>query len=228
VFRVTIISSLLLASGASGQDAVQLKAGASYLFCADPIGTGHGTHTGHGVFGMGWHVGAGYERMLNDPIGLRVELLTDVRNCGYELTPNDPPVRSPDNNVMYTEGRRIMRMVHVEMPLLVVLRKWSHLRIDAGFSTAWLLDAQERIMTGTAFSRGEGPRYYDGRTATLPRLEYALLLGGEVESGRRLGMGLRYKYGLTDLDRRSGGSPSIPRTWQLSVSYLLVPHQREG
>lgn len=221
-YLLSLIAFFALAGALFAQGSWHVKSGVSYTVSHDPIGSGHGTRTGRAVHGMGLHVGAGYERELAEPFGLRMELQLDVRGCGYDLVPADLPYVLREGGEAFANGRRITRMMHVEAPMLVSLRRWPLLRIDAGFSVARLLEAEEYIIGEVIGIGDEGRvrRSVDRTTALVP-WDMALILGGEVDSGRRIGMGIRYKHGLTDIDHRSGGSPSFLRTWQLSLSYAL-------
>lgn len=213
---------LILLFGATTQVAAQgrwqLRAGVGQMRCNDPIGMDHGSHTGRKVYGMGGHFGAGYECMFSHSMGWRAEMMVNMRRCGYDIAAADLPYRSPNTGVLFANGRRTLRMTQIEVPVALAIRKWSLLRVDAGLSTAYLLAAQDRIV-GSADGLAE--QDVADRTATMPRMEFALLVGAEVESGRHLGMCVRYKHGITDLDRPIGATPSVPRTWELALSYAL-------
>lgn len=218
---LTLVAFFAFVGTLFAQERWQVKSGVSYTVSRDPIGTGHGTRTGRAVYGMGMHAGAGYEHAWTEPFGLRMELLLDVRGCGYDLVPADLPFVLKEGGDAFANGRRITRMVHVEAPILISLRQWPLLRIDAGLSVARLLAAEEYISGEVIGLGGEGRvRRGVDRTTALAPWDVALVLGGEVDSGRRLGMGIRYKHGLTDVDH-GGGSPSFLRTWQISLSYAL-------
>lgn len=198
----------------------QIKVGASQLTARDPIGLGHGSRTGRGVYGMGYHVGTAYGYRCSESFGLRGELLLDVRNCGYEIRNEDLPFKLPGTEDVFTNGDRRMELTHVVAPLLVSFHRWPRLRVDGGLSGAYLLRARESIHGQLLEMNGDRRvRSSVDRTAQLAPIELALVLGAEVDSGRRLGMGVRFHYGLSDMDVRMSGSPSYLRTLHVSFSY---------
>ena len=198
----------------------QVKAGASQLSAPDPIGMGHGSRTGRGVYGMGYHVGAGYGYRWSESFSLRGEVLLDIRSCGYEIRNQDLPFNLPGTEEVFSNGDRQMELTHVVAPLLVSFHRWPRLRVDGGLSGAYLLRARETIH-GQLLELNSDRRVRKAvdRTPQLAPVELALVLGAEVDSGRRLGMGVRFHYGLSDIDARIGGSPSYLRTWHVSFSY---------
>lgn len=213
-----VFITVILFAQLNAQGVWQLKASVDHLRCTDPIGADHRSRTGRPVFGMGGHFGVGYEQMASRTVGVRAELLANMRRSGYDLALVDLPYRSPTTEALFTYAKRTMQLVQVEVPVLVVLRQWSLLRVDAGVSTAYMVAAHERI-TGSA-EEGIRKEVAD-RTGSMPAMEMSLIIGAEVESDHRVGMGVRYRHGLTDLDRMIGAAPSLPRTWQVSVSYVL-------
>lgn len=200
----------------------QIKAGASYAHCSDPLGEGHGGHTGRRATGMGGHVGAALEMVLKARFGLRAEILIEARQVGYEMVQGRIPMSWPSGGEHVATGDRMTRMVHLHLPVIFAVREWSLLRIDAGINTGYLLGAQDRIrrIDPSGKMRDHTVAHHNN-TGSLARWECALLVGAEVDSGRRLGMGLRYLHGLTDLDNGPGASPSLPRTWQIALTYRL-------
>lgn len=201
----------------------QVKVGASQLSAPDPIGLGHGSRTGRGVYGMGYHVGAGYGYRWSESFSLRGEVLLDIRSCGYEIRNQDLPFNLPGTVEVFSNGDRQMELTHVVAPLLVSFHRWPRLRVDGGLSGAYLLRARETIH-GQLLELNADRRVRKAvdRTSQLAPVELALVLGAEVDSGRRLGMGVRFSYGLSDIDARMGGSASYLRTWHVSFSYSFL------
>ena len=201
----------------------QVKVGASQVSARDPIGLAHGSRTGRGVYGVGYHVGVGYGYRWSESFGLRGEMLLDMRNCGYEIRNQDLPFSLPGTEYVFSNGDRIMELTHVVAPLLVSFHRWPRLRVDGGLSGAYLLRARETIH-GQLLELNADRRVRKAvdRTSQLAPVELALVLGAEVDSGRRLGMGVRFHYGLSDIDARMGGSPSYLRTWHVSFSYSFL------
>ncbi|MBL7952260.1 MAG: PorT family protein [Flavobacteriales bacterium] len=200
-----------------------LKAGASYLHCSDPVGAGHGAHTGHRAAGMGIHLGVAFETRLNNRFGLRAESLLEARQVGYDMVQGRVPSDWPSGGEKISTGDRSTRLLHVQLPVILTLHEWSLLRLDAGFSTGYLLQANDRIRAVETYSGNTHTDIIAERNSmnSMARWECAVLLGAEVDSGRKLGMALRYLHGLTDLDRAPGTSPSFPRTWHVSLTYRL-------
>lgn len=225
ILRSTIFLLLVRSLPVGAQLAWDVKVGVSHSFARDPLGAGHVSHTGRSVDGMGFHVGVGAGYEGGTMVGCRAELLLDVRSCGYQLRPADQPFMLDENGDGFMQARRSMHLVSAELPVLLTLQHWPGLRIDGGMTLARTLAARESV-TGQLV--GLDPALKARRSAdrvdAMAQWELALSTGVEVDSGKRLHMGLRYLHGMTDLDRPGGGSPTYLRTWQLYLSYALRAH----
>ncbi len=212
----------LIAQDVIGQTLWQIKAGATYMRSADPLGTGHGPHTGRAVDGMGYHLGAAFEPNAERVLGIRGELLVDVRSTGYSFSESTSLYPTPQIGGTVGRGDRSMRTVQLEMPVLLAIRRWPLLRLDVGGAVAHLLKAEERIVGYVNDNGREEPldERVD-RTEHLARWEAAMVIGAEVDSGHRLSMGLRLWKGLTDLDRAERSTLSTATMWQLSMVYAF-------
>lgn len=96
---------------AIGQALLQIKAGASYMRCTDPLGAGHDPHTGRAVDGMGCHLGAAFEPDAGRVLGIRGELLFDVRSTGYTFSESTSLYPALRTGGTVGRGDRSMRTV---------------------------------------------------------------------------------------------------------------------
>ncbi|MBL7940941.1 MAG: hypothetical protein JNL43_16400 [Flavobacteriales bacterium] len=222
-----LIGCCSIATDVIGQALWQVKAGASYMRCADPLGAGHGRYTGRAVDGMGYHFGATYGPSADRVLGIHGELLVDIRSTGYTFT--ESASFHPATPIIGTggHGERSMRTVQLEMPLMLAIRKWPLLRLDVGGGVAHLLKAEERVVGHVNDNGLEKPLdERNDRTGSMARWEAAAVIGAEVDSGHRLSMGLRLWKGLTNLDRAEGSTISTATMWQLSMAYAFREAER--
>lgn len=222
ILRSTFLLFLIPSLAVSAQFTWDVKAGGSHSYARDPLGAGHVSHTGRSVDGMGFHAGLGCGYNDGALIGVRAEVVFDVRSCGYQLRPADQPFMLEENGDGFMQARRSMRLVSAELPVLLTVRRFPGLRIDGGMTILRTLEAQESV-TGqlVGLDPEKKVRRSVDRTDAIAPWEFALTTGVEVDSGKHLHMGLRYLHGLTDLDRPGGSSPTYLRTWQLFLSYTL-------
>jgi len=200
----------------------QLKGGPQFVKLSDPLGTSNGPFTGRVVSGVGYLLGGGVERMTDGVFGVRTELLCSVRNTGYTFDEQSSNYEGYDTGDAVERGRRSARTVGVELPLLIIFRKWTGLRIDAGPALSYVAYAHQRTsgdrIVGVAWEPHDKTTEL---TQQVKRWEAAIVVGAEVESGGHLSMGVRYWGGLTSLDDSPGTSPSYTRMWQITVGWVL-------
>lgn len=208
----------------------QVRGGPTYTQVSDPLGTGNGAHTGRAAEGMGCHLGVAVEPLGGRALRLRLEALADLRVSGYRFDQQMGVTPLPGESPPNAYGVRRVRTGWLDLPVLLSIHHWKGLRLEAGGACSVLLQAEERSFGKQA---GPGEEDFDGRRAMTDEIapvEWAGVLGVEVESGGGLSAGLRLHNGFTDLDRAPGTSPSFARTWQFSLSYTLrkAPALHEG
>jgi hypothetical protein len=101
---------------------------------------------------------------------------------------------------------------------MLTLHRWHGLRVEAGPAVSILLNATERWKADDA-PDGFSGAYGMDRTGDLRNLEWAFVLGLEVEGANGFGASVRLWKGLSDLDVAQASSPSYLTTWQVGVSY---------
>ncbi|HEX2618416.1 MAG TPA: outer membrane beta-barrel protein [Flavobacteriales bacterium] len=201
----------------------QVKAGPQFVRLSDPIGPFNGPFTGRSVKGLGYLAGIGVGTPIRHGVGWRAEVLFSARNAGYtydERQGRRPPPTPDKSRLEWGERRSHIRML--EVPVLFAWYRWPGIRLEAGPAIAWLLQANEHA----AGTRSEGGTVQDfdeliDRTPAMARVEWAAVLGAEVQGPNGLALSLRYWQGFTDLDAGNGASPSQSVAWQFGVVYAI-------
>ena len=195
-----------------------MKGGANFSRVGDPLGSHHGPRTGRSADGVGYHIGIGRQFDLPGIWGVRSELLFSSSTTGYYAASNVFDPRRSSTSQGGVSGTRSMRAQGLELPVLLTLHRWSGLRVEAGPATSILLKATERWKADEA-PDGSSETYGLDRTGDLRTLEWAIVLGMEVEGAKGFGALVRLWKGLSNLDVAQGASPSYITTWQVGVSY---------
>lgn len=226
-FRVRILCCSVLVTAirpivsAQEQDhapwTVMVNAGLQTVRLNDPLGVDNGSKTGRTVHGTGYFLGAGLERAVRRNAWIRLEFHGSERNTSIRVDDTQRPYGEIGMEEVLDVGTKSYRLRSVTIPMLVTWERWSGFRFVGGFTLSKLLSARERF-TGQRFTASgeqwEGTETVD-RTDALAPLEWSAVLGMEVHSEHRFGLGVRYVVGLTDLDRSLGASPTWADQFQV-------------
>lgn len=206
----------------SGQWTFHAVGAGQSIWLNDPLGTGNGPLTGRRTYGVGYLFGAGAERSISTKSGVRMELQWNERNSRTEVDESQIGYRETDIGTTVDVGTRRYRLRAVQMPLLFRHRAWPDLDLLAGPVVSRMLGAQEQFIGSRYSADGQvemGTLRTD-RTSRFRPIEWAFLVGFEVEGHAGLRFGLRYCAGLTDLEREEGTTASLASTVQV---VLVVP-----
>jgi hypothetical protein len=199
-----------------------MAAGVSYTRYADPLGPGHGPRTGRPADGLGWGFGVCHEWKHKRSSGLLAGVQVSYSTSGYYFDESGGTY-GPDHVTDGMErGRRSMHVITLDIPVMMVWRGLPGLRLEAGIMPRMLVLAEERWHGERSSGADPGPM--DRRTRCdgyLAAMEWGVYGGALVEGRKRIGMGLHYFMGLTNLDRSPGSSASYGRQIQLAVTYRL-------
>ena len=203
-----------------GQGTEHWKAfgGANFSRVSDPLGSLHGERTGRSANGVGYQVGIGKELLRNAAWGMRSELSFVTRSTGYYYTAGNVDDTADPVLQGTASGTRSMRTHAIEVPALLIFHRWAGLRVDAGPAASVLITATERWKSEEA--NGDGTVSVD-RTDAIRRIEWAFVLGLEVQGAKRISARMRLWKGLSDLDLGAGSSPSFITSWQIGVCYAF-------
>lgn len=217
---VLILLAQTAAAEAQATGPWSVRGGANYTWYSDPLGPGHGPHTGHSASGVGGFAGLGYEYPREGDWGVALEMDVALRNAGYEFDETSYPASFLADGS--DRGRRTMRSALVEFPALLVYRGWAGLRVEAGPYVSRLLHAVD-VRSGTRWSNGNEMDLHEqvDRTGDLAPWEFGGVLGVLVEGPNGVCMHLRYVAGFTDLDRAIGSSPSSTSQVQIALAVAL-------
>lgn len=218
----------LAAAWAAANGSAQWKArwdlavGASFTHYADPLGYDHGPHTGHSANGPGLLLCAQREWRHGRKSGLLMGAQLSYTTSGYYFNGAGNKYGQTFLANGVDVGRRSMRVTTVDVPVMLVWRGLRSLRLEAGLMPRLVLRAEE-------WWRGEqlvGPEpvrldRHMRREGNLMPMELGWCAGALIEGPARIGMGLRYFQGLTNVDRSPGSSASYGKQIQLAVTYRL-------
>lgn len=198
-----------------------VKAGGIYTVMRDPLGLEHGPQTGRSVGGPGWMIGGGWELRTPSQVGIHLELLFAAGSTGYRFDEGNKGY--PERVLLdgYDHGRRTMRTVELQLPVLLTSRRWQGLRLNGGVLLGRLLQATD-IRRGTRNMAGEETELDERTDASRSLASWSLsaALGFLVEGPHGLHFETRYLHGLTDLDAPSGMGPSYARQVQVGLVYV--------
>lgn len=115
---VLILLAQTEAADAQATSLWSVRGGSNYTWYSDPLGPGHGPHTGHSASGVGGSAGLGYEYPHDGDWGVALEWDVTLRSAGYEFDETSYPASFLADGS--DRGRRTMRSVLVEFPALLV------------------------------------------------------------------------------------------------------------
>jgi hypothetical protein len=199
-----------------------LTAGANFTRYSDPLGPYHGARTGRSANGPGFLFGAYHEWKHQRKTGLLLGMLVSYSTSGYYYNGSSGTKGLEFMANGMDIGRRSMHLTTLDAPVMIVWRGLRSLRLELGIMPRLLLRADER-WHGERLD-GPVPQPLDRRIrreGCLELLETGWCAGALIEGPARIGMGLRYFQGLTNLDRSPGSSASYGRQIQLAVTYRL-------
>lgn len=213
---------LLLCISEAMPQGVSILGGANFTSMRDPLGIDHGPHAGHAATGAGYLLGIAFGPEHPHPWNICVEARFTQCSVGYnfdETSGGYLPVAFTDG---VDRGRRSMRYRAVELPVLLVHRRWPGLRLGLGPYGSRLLNATDtkrghRSRQGVEVDLDERV----DRTSLMAPWEFGAVASALIESNTHLHMDLRYKIGLTNLDRAVGSSPSYTDQFQIALVYDL-------
>ena len=218
-----VAAGVIACMGTAQWDATwSLAAGANFTRYADPLGTDHGPRTGRSANGPGFLLSAQREWKHERKTGLLTGAQVSYSTSGYYFDESGGKYGPEFMADGVDTGRRSMHVTTLDAPVMLVWRGLHSLRLEVGLMPRLLLRAEER-WHGERLD-GPSPQPLDRRArqdGSLSRLEVGWCAGALIEGPARIGMGLRYFQGLTNLDRSPGSSASYGRQIQLAVTYRL-------
>ncbi len=217
-----LVLSIFVMLSSPAQEGVRLfvRGGANITVHGDPLGSPKGPIAPRAAYGAGYQLGGDAEFARGGGLGLLLGITAVSRSTGYAFDESQagyPPESWDDGR---DRGERTVRCRLIELPVLLTVRRWSGLRVDAGLQMGRLISAK-RIERGIRWLDGQEQRLdaHEDIRGQLAGWEGAVVAGIVVEGPHGLHAMLRYVHGLTNLDEGSGSAASYTRQLQVGLVY---------
>jgi hypothetical protein len=145
---------------------------------------------------VGFHTGVFVSLMLSDKIGIQPEALYSIQGTKIDISTYDQQYN----------------LAYINVPILLRYNLNDMISLHAGPQIGLLLSAEEE---------------FDGSTTdikdSLKGTDMGIAVGGEVDLPAKLGFGVRYVIGLSNLEDDSSGDVTVKNgVFQVYVKFRLV------
>jgi hypothetical protein len=186
----------------------------TFGLCLAPTSSNISNVGGHSDYGFG--LGLYFDIKMSENFFLHPEIWPKSHLASTDLSPYPTGIDSVDS--FFSGGSVTRKLRAMSFPLLCRYRIKGLLFAEAGPQINWMLRAKDTFETKV---NGEEVTYETDLEDQYTRFDFAVAAGlhYKLKKDKGMGIGIRYAYGLTDIDKLSAGT-QVNKSLYLTV---LVP-----